>query len=40
MYNSIFLLWMYIKIYGYYLYIYLIFVILVIDRIVMNFDLC
>lgn len=40
MYNSIFLLWMYIKIYGDYLYIYLIFVILVIDRIVMNFDLC
>lgn len=40
MYNSIFLLWMYIKIYGDYLCIYLIFVILVIDRIVMNFDLC
>lgn len=40
MYNSIFLLWMYIKIYEDYLYIYLIFVILVIDRIVMNFDLC
>lgn len=40
MYNSIFLLRTHIKTYGDHLYIYLISVIPVIDRIAMNLDLC